>query len=693
MSYSTSESILSEVGLPNLPGYRINNPRKSAAKKSVFSLIGGKVFLKENMIPSTSVFDPAGRSVGGPANIISSLNSTAEDFPRDDSSQMSLGTTNTVALRKLLSNNEEDISLSFQAYFILYEEGEAEFKTEFQRVFGDLDNRKSYTNVINQKEIIRHCKIVFYVNDGSLKISQIDDKNSGFLNGVIVSRSVIYKNDGIPITEEDFHQNAPINIYGRDYYIVGCDNFTSNYLKNKFNIEFSGSLELPKDQYTQYRERNDPGKADSWGKFHSKKNENKKFIEAKFGHATENKTRAGYLKYDNKQLKFLAVWDDRDHLYGEIINYVIVYYLADDTIEIQVKSSNDYTQSGSRLVKRSKLPKNGEYLNQLGSSPNDNDFYKWSDLDIGHKIAVFGRNLLIVDADDETKHFFYHNGYQLSEPIKIETSVPVITKREIPPHTGFGSEEDSLRSVTRGFAASVTASSSISASKLARIQKYSSFESKVLSFVAKLKSTDDNNAFDGFRRFVITFHVQDGTVKVVEPPVRNSGFQGGVFLSRRVIPRVPKGEGDLDETDLSLGCCIRVLNHEFILLESNEMTLHWMEEQNFPQSSLTAIIKKIRNRLYNIAANGNLKDELLQESEKIDAENSSTTPYGLVNADALRAVLNNYNLLLPFGSPLSKDSNFLCEHEVLTILRNSGENIDQDYYLNVDAFINYILDA
>ncbi|NDD39075.1 MAG: hypothetical protein EB082_11810 [Verrucomicrobia bacterium] len=43
------------------------------------------------------------------------------------------------------------------------------------------------------------------------------------------------------------------------------------------------------------------------------------------------------------------------------------------------------------------------------------------------------------------------------------------------------------------------------------------------------------------RRFVITFYVSDGTIKVQEPPIRNSGFVGGVFLSRRAV-KTPAGE-------------------------------------------------------------------------------------------------------------------------------------------------------
>lgn len=33
-------------------------------------------------------------------------------------------------------------------------------------------------------------------------------------------------------------------------------------------------------------------------------------------------------------LRFLAVWDDRDSLYGDLLRFKIHYYLVDDTMEI-----------------------------------------------------------------------------------------------------------------------------------------------------------------------------------------------------------------------------------------------------------------------------------------------------------------------------------------------------------------------
>lgn len=64
-----------------------------------------------------------------------------------------------------------------------------------------------------------------------------------------------------------------------------------------------------------------------------------------------------FLKYDNLCLKFDAYWDDRDSPSGDIHNLIVLYYLSDDTIQI-----NEVPRRAkpSVLYKRLKLPKVGQ---------------------------------------------------------------------------------------------------------------------------------------------------------------------------------------------------------------------------------------------------------------------------------------------------------------------------------------------
>ena len=58
----------------------------------------------------------------------------------------------------------------------------------------------------------------------------------------------------------------------------------------------------------------------------------KKFAEATLGNTVNNGKLGGFLNYGRKVLSFSAVWDDRQSLYGELLQYQILFYLADDQV-------------------------------------------------------------------------------------------------------------------------------------------------------------------------------------------------------------------------------------------------------------------------------------------------------------------------------------------------------------------------
>jgi hypothetical protein len=68
-------------------------------------------------------------------------------------------------------------------------------------------------------------------------------------------------------------------------------------------------------------------------------------------------------------------------------------------------------------------------------------------------------------------------------------------------------------------------------------------------------------------------------VKIQEPPVRNSGFVGGLFLSRRRVKKVGGNGEYLNEHDFKVGEEIRLLTHKFKLIGANPFTLKWIAEQ------------------------------------------------------------------------------------------------------------------
>jgi EF-hand domain-containing protein 1 len=64
---------------------------------------------------------------------------------------------------------------------------------------------------------VRKCNIYFFMEDGSLKIVEKPQLNSGVSQGTLVRRTVIAKPDGSPITEHDLVVGETLTVYGRHY--------------------------------------------------------------------------------------------------------------------------------------------------------------------------------------------------------------------------------------------------------------------------------------------------------------------------------------------------------------------------------------------------------------------------------------------------------------------------------------------
>jgi hypothetical protein len=86
-------------------------------------------------------------------------------------------------------------------------------------------------------------------------------------------------------------------------------------------------------------------------------------------------------------------------------------------------------------------------------------------------------------------------------------------------------------------------------------------------FFAKLESA---NPLDRLRNFTLAFYPSDDTVAVFEPPVRNSGFKGGVHLQRRLV-RLPSG-APMTAADVTIGESVVIHKHVFRVLDADKDT-------------------------------------------------------------------------------------------------------------------------
>jgi hypothetical protein len=158
--------------LPNLPGFKPKAPQ-TGFKKSYFKLCDGQVFLKDEFVPQAA----GGSLDGDEASLTSFAPSASQTISK---------------ARKQLALQNANVILTFAAYFEESVDG-------------------------SNKPQVRQCNIFFFIEDGTVKIVEKPQMNSGVSQGTLVKRSILYKPDGNPYMEEDFRIGDSIRIYGRTY--------------------------------------------------------------------------------------------------------------------------------------------------------------------------------------------------------------------------------------------------------------------------------------------------------------------------------------------------------------------------------------------------------------------------------------------------------------------------------------------
>ncbi|CAH0563867.1 unnamed protein product [Brassicogethes aeneus] len=502
--------------------------------------------------------------------------------------------------------------------------------------------------------IVRKVKIFFYLEDGTIQVIEPKVKNSGISQGTLISRSRIRFPD--PMSENfydilDFNIGREVEFYGRVFKITQCDEFTRNFL-NRCGIAVPDPIVEPSDPYLEQR------KAEGDGTQPKKPNRSVDI-------------RGKFLENDRKVLRFKCYWDDRKTQFGYIHNLEVLFYLADDTVEINEKHEESSGLPNFCFLKRTKLPKvykglpapgcdaPNTILNVLGQSFNKRytvdpldcgkevtEYYSEKDFSIGGTLNCYGRNIVIIDCDMFTKDYFSKN-YGLEELIPIDApknKIEIVAKeRKLPPWNGFGSYEDTVQNC-------------ISVQPKAPHRDFKKFlsydrdgmDSHILRFEARLVSKNDINCT---RSFIISYFLTDDTIQVNEIAKDNSGFKTSCFFQRCPVKlpgqRVFSSEAPLYYTPqhMFIGATLIINGFQFVLINADEYALRFMELNPtiYPKANIEVIMEKVRDKLVPI-----YKDFVAE-----NIPNEAPT----ISYDALRSKLCRI---------MGKD---FTEHEMITIAR------------------------
>eukprot|EP00752_Nemacystus_decipiens_P006497 g5850.t1 len=517
------------TSMPNLPHFRANKP-KLRGRGGDFKFTEGAAFFEQ--VPQQQVLLDLQNKTAA-----TSLGIRRGTAPTTGRKSPALGAGAGAPTAGYVTNS--GLVLQFDAYF---KEAVDESPLENHRV--------------------RKCKILVYLEDSSVQIDEYRQENSGMPQGTLVKRHQIPYPEGRPgsYTVDDISVGGTIDVYGRRFHVVDANGATRRLLEERWGRFEAPAIPFPVDRYTVERKEFMSRQTGCDPNVQHKiiKNDMKLFAEATLGNTVDNSKRAGFIKYDRNVLRFQAVWDDRESLYGDIQRFEMHYFLSDDTIEIRaVHGPNSGRDPVPVLVKRGRIPKS--IAGGAESEP-----YHWSDFDVGVELNVYERPLVLVDADGHTREFYATKGIRLGDPVLPPPATPPVYEPPLLPPTvdSFtgGDDDDDL----------VSRSTSLIPSPPRKIRG----EDVMFRYTAELKTGVPED--DG-RLFIITYFKADRTVVVREPPKRNSGIIGGNFLSRM---KVRDSSGNvITEGCFYVGAEVTFHGHCFRITTADDKTLRLMEER------------------------------------------------------------------------------------------------------------------
>ncbi|NXW41201.1 EFHC1 protein, partial [Nyctiprogne leucopyga] len=358
---------------------------------------------------------------------------------------------------------------------------------------------------------IRQVAIYYYLEDDSMCVIEPAVQNSGLLQGKLIKRHQVPKNDrGDHYHWKDLNRAMNITMYGRTYRIVDCDPFTQVFLESQ-GIELNPPEKMVLDPYTELRRMpmrmyEPPSDVDPLKQF---------------------------LTYDKQVLRFYAMWDDTNNIFGENRPYIIHYYLADNTVEVrEVYQQNDGRDPFPVLIKRQRLPKT--LVDKKKTFPScvleisDQEVLEWytaKDFAVGKSTTLLGRIFFIYDCDEFTRNFYRDKfGITDFQPVEIKKKPCEEVPQVIPPYNGFGVLEDSLQNCF----------SLLPKPPRKDIIKMLENDHKVLRYQMVLESP---NPEDRKRRFILSYFLSNDTISIYEPSIPNSGIIGGKYLRQTRVPK------------------------------------------------------------------------------------------------------------------------------------------------------------
>jgi len=441
------------------------------------------------------------------------------------------------------------------------------------RFYGQFQEAVVEANLENHR--IRHCVIMYYLEDDTCHITEKKTDNSGMPQGQLLRRHRFPGPTDGYLSWQDLAVGSELHIYGRVIQVLDCDDWTRQYYA-AMGIEQDGPIPNEEDAFVQSQvKRSGP---------HQPRTYEKVYREVNIGGGHINADMQQFMEWDRKVCRFYAVFDDLGLPQFERRPFEILFFLADDTVEIREKYPLNCGRDPFPIYfRRGKLKRGkAEVRGPLDRHLKKDEMVSLDDFEIGASPELLGQRFFIYDADDFTRQYFAMELKRpLGEPQDVRLPERTVPRPQTPPYTGYGSWDDSMGSVH----------AIMPKPPKKDFVKLFTNEGKILRFTAQLYGAKQE---DIDRLFIFNFHLFDDTLSIHEPPQRNLGIMTGKFLEKNI--HLNQANGKLFQvSDFLPGNVVKVYNREFEMVDMDEYTRQYLENGGVKRYfDLEAVLQKIR---------------------------------------------------------------------------------------------------
>jgi len=184
----------------------------------------------------------------------------------------------------------------------------------------------------------------------------------------------------------------------------------------------------------------------------------------------------------------------------------ILYYLEDDTIQVNEPAQENSGIPQGTLIRRHRIPK---------PAPNDDQVYTVADLNLGNEVSLYSKTIRIIKCDKFTENFLTKLGIRVNPtedyPQDAYSDTREALKANVAPKRPYEHYD------TRG--------------------QFLKHDRQVLRFNAMWDDTE--NEFGDIHKLVVHYYLADDTIEILEVLPPNSGRDApSIFLKRQKLPRV-----------------------------------------------------------------------------------------------------------------------------------------------------------